>query len=264
MRLALFSDVHGNPIALEAVLADVERQGGVDACWVLGDLAAIGHDPVATLERLTALPEVRFVQGNTDRYLVTGQRPFPGIADARADPDLLPRLVEVAHSFAWTQGYLTAAGWLDWLAALPPEQRLVLPDGTRLLGVHVAPGQDDGSGIHPVLTDEELGGLLADARAELVCVGHTHWPLDRTAAGVRVLNVGSVSNPAAADLRASYVVLEASEAGYQVEFRRVAYDIQAVLEAIERSRHPSGGFIRSHFLGQRTPWWASADSPHAQ
>jgi predicted phosphodiesterase len=73
MRLALLSDLHGNPIALEAVLADVERCGGADAYLVLGDIVAIGHDPVAVLERLVALPGVRFIQGNTDRYVVTGR-----------------------------------------------------------------------------------------------------------------------------------------------------------------------------------------------
>ena len=46
MRLALFSDIHGNPIALDAVLADIAAEGGVNAYWVLGDLAAIGYDPV--------------------------------------------------------------------------------------------------------------------------------------------------------------------------------------------------------------------------
>ena len=160
MRLALLSDLHGNPIALEAVLADVERCGGADAYLVLGDIVAIGHDPIAVLERLVALPGVRFIQGNTDRYVVTGQRPYPSFADVESDLRLIPRLVEVAHSFAWTQGMVTAAGWFDWLSALHLEDRVLLPDGTRLLAVHVAPGQDDGSGIHPALSDDELNALV--------------------------------------------------------------------------------------------------------
>ncbi len=52
MRIALLSDIHGNSIALEAVLEDIQAQGDVDAYWVLGDLAAIGYDPVGVLERL--------------------------------------------------------------------------------------------------------------------------------------------------------------------------------------------------------------------
>jgi predicted phosphodiesterase len=260
MRLALLSDLHGNPIALEAVLADVEECGRADAYLVLGDIVAIGHDPIAVLERLVALPGVRFIQGNTDRYVVTGQRPYPSFADVESNSRLIPRLVEVAHSFAWTQGMVTAAGWFDWLSAVHLEERMLLPDGTRLLAVHVAPGQDDGLGIHPALSDDELTALVAEASADLVCVGHTHWPIDRTVAGVRVINTGSVSNPVALDLRASYALIDASEAGYGVEHRRVAYDVEAVIEAVERSRHPSGSFIISHFRGERRPWWANGRS----
>ena len=105
MRLALLSDVHGNPIALDAVLADVETRGGVDGYIVLGDLAALGHQPVTVLERLVALPNARITHGNTDRYVVTGDRP--------PVPPAPGKEIEIAHSFAWTQGYVTGAGWLD-------------------------------------------------------------------------------------------------------------------------------------------------------
>jgi predicted phosphodiesterase len=55
MRVAVFSDIHGNTIALDAVLADITARGGADAYWVLGDLVAIGAQPVQTLERLAAV-----------------------------------------------------------------------------------------------------------------------------------------------------------------------------------------------------------------
>src|SRR5215470_15943264 len=77
MRLAIFSDIHGNPLALDAVLADIQRQGEVDVYWVLGDFAALGYDPVTPLERVTALPHASFTRGNTDRYVVTGDLPVP-------------------------------------------------------------------------------------------------------------------------------------------------------------------------------------------
>src|SRR5262245_1952604 len=102
MRLAVLSDIHGNPIALDAVLADVEAAGGVDACWVLGDFSAIGHDPVTPLERVSRLPGARFVRGNTDDYLVTGQRPPPSAEEAARVPSLIPRFGEVMAGFAWT------------------------------------------------------------------------------------------------------------------------------------------------------------------
>lgn len=257
MRLAIFSNTHGNPIALDAVLADIEARGGVDGYWVLGDLVAIGYDPIGVLERLTRLPHVQFVQGNTDRYIVTRDRPPPRIADAANDPALLPTLVEVAHCFAWTQGYVTAAGWFDWLAELPFDQRMTLPDGTRLLGVHVAPDRNDGEGVHPALSDASLRTMVDGCAADLVVVGHMHFPLDRTLDAIRIVNAGSVSNPLAPDLRASYAILSATESGYEIEHRRVAYDYQAVIEAVERIHHPAGDFIVSHFRGLRRPWWDS-------
>lgn len=249
MRLALLSDIHGNPIALNAVLADVAAQGGVDSYWVLGDLAALGYDPVAVIERLVELPNVRFVRGNTDRYVATDDLPSPRPEDVRRDPSMLSRLVEVAQSFAWTRGYVTAAGWRSWLGDLPLEQRVILPDGTRLLGVHAAPGLDDGPGIRPEMSDAEIEALVAAAEADLICVGHTHVPLDRSVGGVRVANLGSVSLPVTEDRRASYVLLEADASGHHLEWRRVAYDWESAIAATERVRHPARGFIISHLRG---------------
>lgn len=255
MRLALLADLHGNPIALDAVLADIQAQGNVDAYMVLGDLAAIGYDPIGALERLVKLPHVYFVRGNTDRYLVTGERPGPMSEEVQAKPGLLSRFTQVARSFAWTQGAVSVTGWLAWLAELPLEQRLALPDGTRLLGVHAAPGCDDGHGVYPTMSRPELEALLAGCQADLVCVGHNHWPLDLVVDGVRVVNPGSVSNPFPPDLRASYTLLEADALGYRLEFRRVDYDHQAVVEAVQRVRHPAAEYVISFMLGQNQPFW---------
>src|SRR5438445_6075866 len=129
MRLAMISDIHGNPIAFNAVLEDIAARGGVDGYCILGDFVAIGYDPPGVLDRLVPLPNAHFVQGNTDRYVVTGQRPYPHLDDVRNDPRLVPRLIEVAHTFAWTLGYVSATGWFDWLAKLQLEKTLELPGG---------------------------------------------------------------------------------------------------------------------------------------
>ena len=120
--------------------------------FVLGDFAALGYDPVTPLEKVTALSHARFTRGNTDRYVVTGDLPVQP-EKALEDPALLPQVIEAARSFSWTRGYLSAAGWLDWLTNLPLEVRLTLPDGTRLLGVHASPGRDDGPGIQSKHSD---------------------------------------------------------------------------------------------------------------
>jgi len=256
MRIALLADIHGNSIAFDAVLDDLRSQGEFDAIWVLGDLVAIGHDPVGVLERVLKLPNAVFIRGNTDKYVTTGERPYPTVADAAANPQLLVKFAEANQSFAWTQGAVTAAGRFDWLADLPLEYRVTLPDGTRLLCVHASPGQDDGSGFHPGLSQEQQRTLLAGCDADLVCVGHTHTVLDIEVDGVRVVNPGSVSNPFPPDLRASYAILDADATGYRIHHRRVDYNRDAVIAMVRRMRHPAADYITQFMLGQNEPAWS--------
>jgi predicted phosphodiesterase len=258
LRIALFSDIHGNSIALDAVLEDIRSQGGVDSYWVLGDLVAIGYDPVGVLERLARLSNAYFTRGNADRYVVTGDRPPPTLEDVSNNLDLLPVYAEVMQTFAWTQGALAATDWLTWLAELPLEQHIKLPDGTRVLGVHASPGNDGGPGITPDLSEIELQGLLKGCYADLIFVGHTHWPLEMHFNGVHLVNVGSVSNPMTSDLRASYNILDGGEQGYIIKQRRVAYDRQAVIAELERVRHPAAYYIIEFMLGKHQHSWQSA------
>jgi predicted phosphodiesterase len=249
VRLGLLSDVHGNRVALEAVVAD-GIGNGVEEWWALGDFVAIGPEPIEALEMLTNLPSVRFVRGNTDRYVVSGERPAPHEEDVERDPALMPLFLAVESSFAWTRDQMRQRD-LAWLAALPTEQRTVLPDGTRLLGVHASPRSDDGTGITPELPDADLAALLADSDADVVCGGHTHQPTDRRVGRTRAVNLGSVSNPITSDLRATYVIVGGDRHGHRVAHRRVAYDHDAVVERVRRSGHPERDYISSFQRGKQ-------------
>jgi predicted phosphodiesterase len=249
MRLAIFSDIHGNSIALDAVLGDIEARGGVDQYWVLGDIIALGPDPIGVLERLTAIENVHFVRGNTDRYVLTGDRPPPSLEQALENPDQVSILAVVAAGFAWTQGYLQGAGWFDWLKTLPLEQRLTLPDGTRLLGIHAAPKHDERPSIHPNSSDEALQTAYKGCDADVILGGHTHWVHERMVNGIRAVNIGSVSNPWAEDLRASYVIIEADKSGYELTWQRVDYDRQAVIDQMHTVRYPKPRYLIGHLSG---------------
>ena len=249
MRVAILSDIHGNAIALDAVLANIERQGGVDGYWILGDFVALGHDPVGVLEKVSQLPGLVCTRGNTDRYVFAEERPFPAISDALKDPSLIQRLVEMNASFAWTQGAINADGWLNWLGKLPLEYTTTLPDGTRFLGVHAAPGTDDGVGLHPALPEAAIAAALDGVSADLICVGHTDEVMDVGVNGRHLINLGSVSNPKAPDLRASYVLLTAEKHEHDVQFHYVEYDSQAVIDILEKVRHPGRTYISKCLLG---------------
>jgi predicted phosphodiesterase len=280
MRLAVFADVHGNPIALEAVLADIKARGGADQYWVLGDLAAGGHDPAGMLQRLSEIPNARFVRGNTEVSLLDDE-PGPWIAQRAArlagDPAQAHQALREIHAafmFAWSHGHVAARGWLPWLAQLPVEERLTLPDGVRVTASHAAPGKDGSAtggrvAITPNLTDDDLRPLLAGCAADVALIGHTHYPMDRVVEGVdggravRIINCGSVSNPWAPDLRASYVLIESGAStphDLQVQHHRVDYDVNAVIDALHSSGHPTADSVAEHFHGKRQPPWLNAQS----
>ena len=249
MRIALLADIHGNDIALKAVLDNIEENGGVDTYWILGDLVAIGSAPIKVIEILQELP-VEIIRGNTDRYVCTGDRPGPFLEQVQADASLLPELVEVEGDFSWCQGAVTAAGWFDWLSNLPMEYRTKLPDKTEVLCVHASQGNDDGKGIKQSMSQREIENQLMDCQENLICVGHTHRPFSISVNRKRIINPGSVSNPIGKDVRANYAVIDARDDGYHIEHYQVEYDQQAVIEMLAYIKHPARRFITMHMRGE--------------
>ena len=250
MRLALLSDLHGNSIALDAVLADIDRRGGADHHWVLGDLVALGHDPIGVLERITALPGAAVVRGQHGP-LRRHRGPPAAVARSRgpAIRELVPVITEVAATFAWTAGNVArrAAG-CRWLAALPdrgPHDAARRHAAARRPRV---PGSRRRAGHQPRRHRRRARvARLAGCDADVVFAGHTHWPVDRATGSIRAVNLGSISNPLPPDLRASYVIVEANETGHTIEHVRVDYDHDAVIAALE-ALQPSG----SRLVDQRT------------
>lgn len=248
MKIALLADIHGNSLALDAALSDL-RAIGVDQYWVLGDLVALGPDPVGVLQRLDALDNCHVIRGNTDRYVVTGDRPPPFPEALGTDQATIRVFAEVAGTFAWTQGAITSTGWFDWLSHLPLELQVTLPDGTQCLGVHAAPGQDDGAGIDKGLSDPDVESIVAASQDHLICVGHTHQPINRRVGAWHIVNPGSISNPRRPVLAASYAILDATSAGYHIEHRLAEYDRDQIIRQVKALRHPGVHFIIKHMRG---------------
>lgn len=92
MRIGIVADVHGNEVALRAVLEDASGLG-IDRWWALGDLVLFGPRPVEVCKLLLGLPGIAFVRGNTDRYVVTDEQPAPHSTplDASGDAGLVER-----------------------------------------------------------------------------------------------------------------------------------------------------------------------------
>jgi putative phosphoesterase len=251
MRLGVIADIHGNDVALRAVLQDAGRLG-VDRWWALGDLVLFGPRPAEVLGLLRELPGIAMLGGNTDRYVLTGQQPAPHatLADAARSIDLVERYAAMAAHIAWTRGVLDQAGLLGDLEGLPAQLRLRMPGGTTVLGVHASPRADDGPGIDPRIDGERLGELLSGCGADVVVGGHTHHATDRLAGGVRALNPGSTGLPRTAG-KAGWLLLEDDGDGLAVTCRAVPFDVAAVVGDLRRRRHPGAEFVASVLTGAR-------------
>ncbi len=249
-QLALLSDVHGNLLALEAVLADVEAQGVPDATWVLGDLVAFCPWPAEALARLRALPNVAFLCGNTDRYLVTGRRPAAPVRSPDGWAQMPAFLTMRDALFRWTVERLSYADY-EFLRDLPPRLEIEVPGYGRVVAVHATP-TDDETNLLPDTPGEEVRPHLAGLDARLLLYGHTHRPVDRTVNSVRLVNAGSVGLPLDGDPRPAYALLDFEGGQCTVTIRRVEYDVETVVTALERVEHPSREWLARMLREART------------
>jgi putative phosphoesterase len=225
MRIAALYDVHGMADALEAVLAEVDRER-VDAILLGGDVAA-GPQPVEVLDRLRALDTpLRWVRGNGDR--VAGD---DDPSSVRADR------VEVVH---WTRGRMSDED-AAFLGSLP--ERVVLDvDGLGgVLFCHATPWSDVEL-VTEATPDAHLLALLEGVEERVVVSGHTHMQFDRRVDGRRWINAGSVGMPYEGEVAAFWALL-----GPGVELCRTPFDVERAARAILRSGWPEAeSFVREN------------------
>lgn len=208
-RVAVLADIHGNLAALDAVLTEVEAEA-VDTVVVAGDVVG-GPFSAEVFDRVTSLPEVRFVRGNADRLVVEGT--------AEQDQDW-----EAERARLGDERIALVASW-------PLTTELEIDELGRTLVCHAIPSADE-----PIFTritpDAEVEELLGGTGAGAVVVGHTHVQFDRRLAnGLRVVNAGSVGMPYEGRQGAYWTVL-----GPDVELRRTEYDVDAAIAAIREAR----------------------------
>lgn len=217
MKLALFSDVHGNRFALEAVLKDIERYKP-DALANLGDQVWGAADPAGAW-RLQQSLDALTVRGNTDEMLSTQ----------------FDSLDERAHAFA------------SWLRSkLPhetPSQLAELPITAELAGgeVVIAHGalNDPLSALLFRFTETGLSlktdaDVLEQAKvfpdAKVFVVGHTHREVLRSLKGIHFINIGPVSRYLDGYFVARWLLLEKQDEHWDIQFKRVPYDISKAVE----------------------------------
>jgi predicted phosphodiesterase len=226
MRVALISDMHGNAVALDAALADVEGEQ-CDQVVSLGDVAQGGAQPAQVVDRLRELG-CPCVFGNSDDFLLTLE---PGAEPL--DDEQLERVLTVAR---WSREELGPER-LEFLRTFDPTVEVAL-DGWRLICCHASPRSNEEI-VVPQTPREHVRSLIGDADA--VAGGHVHRQWLDSFGRKSWISVGSVGlvhdfgQPL--DGRsllpyAEYAIVDGSNGELDVEFKRVRYDVAAVVRSI--------------------------------
>jgi len=218
---AVFSDVHGNLPALEAILPDIERREIPDTLC-LGDLVGYGPSPneVALLVRERGIPTL---MGNYDQ----------GIGFETGDCGCVYKTdeqrAEGAVSLEWTQGVVTPEV-KAYLRALEDHFVLRAPSGD-ILAVHGSPRR-----INEYLFEDRPASAMERMAREYpypaILFGHTHVPYARQVGETTFVNVGSGGRPKDGDWRVCYALVDPARLGEGegfVEFVRVPYDYERLL-----------------------------------
>ena len=231
MRFAVLADVHGNYLALEAVLADIKAQGLTEIVN-LGDMVSGPMDAHRTVEIMMAM-NATCVRGNHDRY----------VTDWTLD-EMYPS-DRLAHS----QLTLTQ---MDWLRALPFSA--IYRD--EVYCVHATPEDDNTYWMEAVTPEgvvhmadiESIEAKAAGIAQSLILSAHTHIARSvRLRDGRRIVNPGSVGGPGYRDVvpyphllevgtpDACYAIIAKRDDCWDVTFRQVPYDHAAMAELARKN-----------------------------
>ena len=219
MRVAALYDIHGNLVALRAVLAELPA-AEVDRVLVGGDVFPGPHGP-EVLAALDALPlPVDFISGNGDADVVATRG---GTVPPRVPGPVGPLLEWVAAGID-DRTAERIAGW-------PPTRVLPIDGLGPVLFCHATPESDDAL-VTRRTPDEALVPLLAGVEERTVICGHTHLPFRRAVRGRLLVNPGSVGMPFDAP-EAAWAVL-----GPDVELRRTPYSLDDARDLADRVGYP--------------------------
>jgi predicted phosphodiesterase len=212
--IALLYDIHGNDVALAAVI-DHARAAGADAWLLGGDYCMMGAQPAAVLDRLEGLPaDTVWLRGNTERWAL-----HPDAADIPSDA--------VRDAALFTAGAIGADSVRE-LAELPHVVANVPFNGASMtVFCHASPGSDM-IGFTDREADTDGAAAASSYEANTIVGGHTHVQFSRAIGVLQIVNPGSVGMPFDGDQRASYALL-APDGSFALH--RVEYDVAAAVAA---------------------------------
>jgi predicted phosphodiesterase len=236
VRLAVISDIHGNAVALNRVILDLETTG-VDQVVCLGDAIQSGPQPAETVGLLRNLG-CPVVMGNADAWLLTGE-------DSGHEDISAARRSKMEVVRAWSLAQLSPDD-KAFIAAFQPTVAIELEPGRNLLGYHGSPASFDDF-ILPDTPEAEFQAMLSRHVPHIMAGGHVHLQFIRHLGRTFHFNPGSVGvayrhgqteEGFRLDPWAEYAVITAEGGRLGLEFRRVAVEVCDLAAACRASGRP--------------------------
>lgn len=243
MKIVLFSDIHANLPALEAVLDDIDRQNP-DMVFCLGDLVGYAPWPNEVVELIRSR-HIPTIAGNYDQGVGLNSDDCGCAYKTEEDR------ARGAESIAFTNKIISDQN-REYLRALPAHLRIEFAKDNHLLLVHGSPRKIN-EYLFADRPDNSFQRMMQKANAQTLASGHTHKPYYRileyrqkgNARYEHAINIGSVGKPKDEDPRACYTMLEWDKSidlnnpdALTVTFQRVEYDVEKSAKAIEESILP--------------------------
>jgi predicted phosphodiesterase len=229
MRIAVFSDIHGNIVGLNAVFADLRRHEPIDYYFALGDFLAIGpgtDDLLALLRKYNT----RMVRGNWDE-IFTDKDTYMANTPAHLRPT-----VEV--QYAWLLHHLSADSQRV-LATLPLHDEVSITPTNRLFFCHAAPDNPWSNTCSAQTATATLEATYGAIPADLILYGHYHAHHVLALGQKLLINVASVGmNPSQ---RSAYTIIDCTDNRYCIHQYQVPYDLDAFAR-LSRERHVPGAW----------------------
>jgi len=216
MKIAIISDIHGNTLALDAVLKDIENEK-CDKVFCLGDIAMAGAEPDKTIDTIQSLQGENFlvIQGNTDEMIAN----FDKIPPVTFLDDSYPMINALKSDMD-----IISDSQVHFLKNLDKQKEIEL-NGLKILLVHGSPRKNN-EDISPDLPLEKVEEIIKDTDADIIFCGHTHLPCGyQTNTKQTVVNAGSVGRSLIPNAQSCYAILTIhNDKSFEIEHKFIKYD----------------------------------------
>lgn len=241
MKIAVISDIHGNEIAFDAVINDIQ-DNAADKIICLGDVATLGPSPSEVINKLKKL-NCPCILGNHDEFLIN-----PRLISGYNDSPL------IIDSIEWCRKQIDEVN-INYVKTFQPQIDINPDPENKILLYHGSPGSNT-EGILSTTKESELKILLHNHKVRFMIGGHTHIQMLRQHAGTLFINPGSVGMPFKEYVdgktpsllhHAEYALIEIENGSINISLKRIPFEIDLFLNLLKSSTLPLSQWLLKQY-----------------